>query len=380
MDQIVGTAKRTAASMAAARPGPELSIVVPTYNERANIPLLIERIAQSLRGIDWEVIFVDDNSPDGSAALARSLGDGDARVRCLRRIGRRGLAGACLEGMLASQGRFIAVIDADLQHDESLLADMTAKLRTNEVDVVVASRYIGVGSAAGLGGGLRALISRSGNTLAQRILNVNLSDPMSGFFMVRREVVETAAPSLSHQGFKILLDLLTSSADLRIVELPYTFRERQHGESKLDARIAFDFLGLLLAKKVSDTLSFRFALFCLVGLTGVAVHMATLLFVRDLAQLSFLPAQMAATVVAIAWNFVLNNALTYHDQRLAGWDFVTGLIRFEIICAVGALSNVGVANWIFHADSDWWLAGFAGAMMSATWNYVVSAAIVWRAR
>jgi dolichol-phosphate mannosyltransferase len=362
------------------RPGPEVSVVVPTYNERDNIPLLVERLSRTLAGIEWEVIFVDDNSPDGSAAVARTLGDNDARVRCLRRVGRRGLAGACLEGMLASQGRLIAVIDADLQHDENLLAEMVTRLRKDDVDIVVASRYIGAGSAAGLADGWRARLSRFGNALAQRILKVNLSDPMSGFFMVRRAVLERAAPSLSTQGFKILLDLLTSSAPLRIVELPYTFRERQHGESKLDARVAFDFLGLLLVKRISNALPIRFVLFCLVGLTGVAAHMAVLLSAHRLIALGFLPAQALATVGATAWNFVLNNALTYHDQRLSGGDFVRGLIQFEVICAVGALSNVGIANWVFYYNPDWWIAGLAGALMSATWNYVVSAAIVWRAR
>jgi glycosyltransferase involved in cell wall biosynthesis len=108
---------------AAVRPAPELSIIVPTFNERTNVPLLVERLERLLAAYDWEVVFVDDNSPDGTAAAARAIGEGDSRVRCIRRIGRRGLAGACLEGMLASQARYVAVMDADLQHDESLLLD-----------------------------------------------------------------------------------------------------------------------------------------------------------------------------------------------------------------------------------------------------------------
>jgi dolichol-phosphate mannosyltransferase len=381
MDQVAGTPEqREARTGATARPAPELSVVIPTYNERDNVPLLVERLKRALDGIDWEAIFVDDNSPDGTAKVARAIGESDSRIRCLHRIGRRGLAGACLEGMLASQARFVAVMDADLQHDETLLAAMVERLRAGDADLVVASRYAGAGSAAGLASGLRARISRYGNTLARRVLGVRLSDPMSGFFMLRRAVVDAAAPKLSSQGFKILLDLVTSSRDLRIVELPYVFRERQHGDSKLDARIAIDFLGLLFAKRVSDKVSFRFVMFCLVGLTGVAIHMSALIVARDLAQLSFVPAQIAATVFAIAWNFTLNNALTYHDQRLSGQGFITGLLRFEIVCAIGAISNVGVASWMFHYDSGWWIAGLAGALLSATWNYVVSAAFVWKAR
>ena len=362
------------------RPAPELSVIVPAYNECANVPIMVERLRAALDGVDWEAIFVDDNSPDGTAAAVRAIGETDGRIRCIRRIGRRGLSGACLEGMLASQARFVAVIDGDLQHDETLLAGMLQALRGGDKDLAVATRYVADGSAEGLSSGLRARISQFSTTLAQRLLHVELSDPMSGFFMVRRAVVEEIAPSLSSQGFKILLDIVTTRPGLRTAELPYTFRQRQHGESKLDARVALDFIALLFAKRVSDAVSFRFLMFCMVGLVGVAVHMLVLLLARQLIGLDFAPAQGIATVTAIVSNFVLNNALTYRDQRLSGWNFVKGLVAFAAICSVGALSNAGVANWIFVSNSHWWLAGLAGALMSATWNYVVSAAFVWRVR
>jgi len=205
---------------------------------------------------------------------------------------------------------------------------------------------------------------------------------MSGFFMIRRAAAEEIAPALSSQGFKILLDLVaTSRGSLRIAELPYVFRERQHGESKLDARIALDFFALIVAKLSNDAVSFRFLMFCFVGLTGVFIHMAALVVALDLGGLTFGPAQTAATVIAIAWNFTLNNALTYRDQRLSGWSFVSGLLRFQVICAVGAISNVGIASAIYGYDpEEWLLAGLGGAVMGAVWNYVVSAAFVWRAR
>src|SRR3982074_45203 len=301
-------------------------------------------------------------------------------VAAPRGVGGRGRAGACLECMLASQARYVAVMDADLQHDETLLAGMLARLRQGDVDLAVASRYAGAGSGGGPGG-RRASYSRWATGLARRLLKVDLTDPMSGFFMLRRAAVEELAPALSSQGFKILLDIVaTSRGSLRIAELPYVFRERQHGESKLDARIVLDFLALVLSKLTGDTVSFRFLMFCFVGLTGVFIHMAALTVALDLGGLGFGAAQAAATVLAIAWNFVLNNALTYRDQRLAGWPFITGLLRFQIICAVGALSNVGVASWIYDYDQDWWIAGLGGALMGAVWNYVVSAAFVWRAR
>jgi dolichol-phosphate mannosyltransferase len=380
MDRALVESKTAPITRALTRPAPELTIVVPTFNERTNVPLLVARLQRTLEGIDWEVIFVDDNSPDGTAAAVRALGASDARVRCIRRIGRRGLAGACLEGMLASQARFVAVMDADLQHDETLLTAMLTRLRPGDVDLAVASRYVDAGSAAGLAG-RRASYSRWSTEVAKRLLRVELSDPMSGFFMVRRGAIEELAPALSSQGFKILLDLVASARGaLRIAELPYVFRERQHGESKLDARVVLDFFGLVLGKLTHDAVSFRFLMYCLVGLTGVLVHMAALTVAVDLAGLTFGPAQTAATLVAIVWNFVLNNAVTYRDQRLSGWGFVTGLLRFEVICAVGAVSNVGVATWIYGFDPRWWLAGLAGAVMGAAWNYIVSAAFVWHVR
>ncbi len=361
------------------QPAPELSIVVPTFNERANIPILVERLSRLLVACDWEVVFVDDNSPDGTAAAARTIGETDSRVRCIRRIGRRGLAGACLEGMLSSQARYVAVMDADLQHDESVLVGMLDCLRGGRADLAVASRYLYGGSAAGLSK-QRSRVSRWSNTLVRLLLGIDLTDPMSGHFMIRRDVFETLAPGLSSQGFKILLDILaTGRGRVRTVELPSTFRERQHGESKLDSKIALDFAALVTAKLTKDAISARFILFCLVGLTGIAVHLI-LLSALLAAALSFGAAQALATVGAIAWNFVLNNLFTYRDQRLTGWRFVAGLVWFQVICAIGAISNVGIATWIYDYDSVWWIAGLGGAVIGTVWNFVVSAAFVWRQR
>ncbi len=377
MDQL--TATRNASQTAAIEPAPELSVIVPAYNERPNIPLMVDLLRRTLHGISWEVIFVDDNSPDGTTAAVRAIGEQDWRVRCIRRIGRRGLAGACLEGMLASQARYVAVLDADLQHDEALLPAMLQCLRDGTADLVVASRHIEDGSDAGLSG-IRSRISRLASTLAQRLLRIELTDPMSGYFMLRRAVVEEIAPSLSSQGFKILLDIVATARNLRIVELPYVFRERRHGESKLDAQIALDFVALLIAKLTNDAVPFQFLMFCLVGLTGVAIHMAALQVAVESLGLPFSAAQAAATVSAITWNFALNNIVTYRDQRLSGWRFLTGLLRFQLVCAVGAISNIGAASWIYNYNTNWWLAGLGGALMGAVWNYVVSAAFVWRVR
>jgi dolichol-phosphate mannosyltransferase len=367
------------AGQIALRPAPELSIIVPTFNERANVPILVERLSRLLVSCDWEIVFVDDNSPDGTAAAARAIGETDSRVRCIRRVGRRGLAGACLEGMLASQARYVAVMDADLQHDEALLVPMLDNLRGGRADLVVASRYLDGGSATGLSK-QRSRVSRWSNALVRHLLCIELTDPMSGHFMIRRDTFEALAPAISSQGFKILLDMLsTAGGRLRTIELPSAFRERQHGESKLDSKIALDFAALVTAKLTNDAVSARFLMFCLVGLTGIAVHLS-ILSVLLATALSFGAAQALATVGAIAWNFVLNNLFTYRDQRLTGWHFLTGLVRFQVICAIGAISNVGIATWIYDYDNVWWIAGLGGAAIGTVWNFVVSAAFVWRQR
>ncbi|HEY5306301.1 MAG TPA: glycosyltransferase family 2 protein [Pseudolabrys sp.] len=359
---------------------PEVAIVLPTFNERDNIPVVYGRIEHALAGVDWEIIFVDDDSPDGTAAVVNEIGRHDRRVRCIRRIGRRGLAGACIEGMLATQARYVAVMDADLQHDETQLSAMLTKLCTDAADLVVASRYCDGASPIGLSA-RRAAASRWSVALIRRLLKVDLTDPMSGFFMIRREMVAQMAPSLSTQGFKILLDIaVTGHGRLRTVELPCDFGPRLHGVSKLDSRVVLDFGQLLLSKFTRDAISFRFVLFCLVGLSGVGIHMTALTTLHVFSTSSFDMAQIAATIIAIAWNFVFNNSFTYRDQRLTGWPFVYGLLEFELICAVGVLSNVGIADLIYGSEGAWWVAGLGGAVMGAVWNYAMSAAFVWRVR
>jgi dolichol-phosphate mannosyltransferase len=270
-------------------------------------------------------------------------------------------------------------MDADLQHDEAVLADMLECLRAGRADVAVASRYLDGGSAAGLSK-QRSRVSRWSNALVRFLLGIDLTDPMSGHFMIRRDAFESVAPAISSQGFKILLDILaTARGRLRTVELPSAFRERQYGESKLDSKIALDFAALVTSKLTEGAVSARFLLFCLVGLTGIGIHLS-ILRVLLAAALTFGTAQALATIGAITWNFVLNNLFTYRDQRLTGWRFLTGLIRFQVICAIGAISNVGIATWIYDYDDVWWIAGLGGAAIGTVWNFVVSAAFVWRQR
>lgn len=356
----------------------ELTIVVPTLNERENVPLLIGKLAAALKGVEWEVIFVDDDSPDGTAGVVRELGLKDPRVRGIQRLGRRGLSSACVEGFLASASPFVAVIDADLQHDERLLPRMLELLRSEALDMVVGSRNI-EGGGMGDWSQRRQQISGFAARLSRLIVKADLSDPMSGFFMMRRDAFERSMRQLSGQGFKILLDLFASSPQpLRFKELPYEFRTRQHGESKLDAMVVWEYLMLIFDKMTGHAIPVRFVLFSLVGFLGLGIHLAVLGTTRSL--IGFTAAQALATFVAMASNFTLNNLFTYRDRRLTGFSFITGFLSFALVCAVGAVANVGIATAVYNYEKAWWVAGVAGALIGAVWNYAVSSVFTWRKR
>jgi dolichol-phosphate mannosyltransferase len=357
---------------------PQLSVVVPTFNERDNVTVLYRRLEATLAGIPWEVVFVDDNSPDGTWEVVRGLARQDPRVRCIRRIGRRGLSGACIEGILASSAPYAAVIDADLQHDETQLPKMVGLLQSGEAELVVGSRYIEGGSANSFNKS-RAGASQLATEVARRVLKVEIADPMSGFFMIRRDKFEQLAPQLSTQGFKILLDIVaTADGKLRTIEVPFTFGSRQHGESKLDSMVALDFLGLVLAKLTHDVVSLRFLLFAMVGSIGLVVHLTTLFIALEIFNMPFPEAQAAGALVAMTSNFILNNFLTYRDQRLKGFAILGGLLLFYLVCSVGLFANVGVAFSVYDQEPIWWLAGAAGALMGVVWNYAMSGLFVWR--
>jgi dolichol-phosphate mannosyltransferase len=357
---------------------PELTLVVPTFNERDNIAPLVELVAATLAGVDWEAIFVDDDSGDGTAAVVRAFAQRDPRVRCLQRIGRRGLSSACIEGALASASPYVAVMDADLQHDERLLPRMLETLKREPVDLVIGSRYVAGGSVGHWNRG-RAEISALATRLSRIVCKTEIADPMSGFFMFRRDIFEGAVRNLSGQGFKILLDLLASSpAPVRVKELPFEFRPRRFGTSKLDTLVVWEFGMLIADKLIGHLVPVRFALFAFIGTFGLAVHLTVLGAALSVPSLDFTKAQTIATVVAMTSNFFLNNFFTYRDQRLSGWKLLRGLLSFYLICSVGAVGNVGIAAYVFAGNQVWWIAGIAGAIVGSVWNYAVSSVFTWR--
>ncbi|UYY77116.1 glycosyltransferase [Sphingomonas sp. R1] len=358
----------------------DVAIVIPTFNERANVPLLIAKLDAALAGRAWEAIFVDDDSPDGTADAARAIGRTDPRVRVIQRIGRRGLSSACIEGMCATAAPCVAVIDGDLQHDETLLPKMLDALQADSsLDVVIGSRFC-EGGCTGEWDRERVAKSAFATKLSRQVLKADLTDPMSGFFMIRSEIARDLVPRLSGIGFKILLDIMTASPrPLAFRELPYTFRVRTEGESKLDYVVAMEYLIALYDRMFGKVVPVRFAMFSAIGALGAAVHLAVLFVLFRLAGLPFVTGTILATIVAMTFNFLLNNALTYRERRLKGAGaLLAGWVSFCFVCGVGAAANVGLAAFLHNVQhGDWRLSALAGIAVAAVWNFALSSRFVW---
>ncbi|MDB5641362.1 MAG: Dolichyl-phosphate beta-D-mannosyltransferase [Hyphomicrobiales bacterium] len=360
--------------------GPDFSVIVPTFNERENVAELARRIDIVLSNVSYEIIYVDDDSRDGTLQVLREMAESDARIRLVHRIGRRGLSSAVVEGIQSSAAPCFAVIDADLQHDETLLSAMFEAISADKADLVVGSRYVS-GGGVGDWSKSRQLVSRFATWMSGLVLKAHLGDPMSGYFAMNRSTFDEAARRLSQQGYKILLDVVASLPTApRVLELPYVFSARVHGESKLDSAVTWEYLLLLADKLVGHIVPVRFLMFIAVGGAGVFVHMAVLAFLfRGIGQ-AFIEAQTIAMIAAMTFNYFVNNFLTYRDRRQKGWKIVYGLISFYAVCSFGAIANVGIANFAFGYEYSWWLAGLAGILVGAVWNYAASSVVTWGAK
>jgi len=356
----------------------ELGIIIPTYNERANIPVVIEALSKALTGIEWEAIFVDDHSPDGTAELVREIALENPRVRIIERIGRQGLSSACIEGMLATAAGYLAVMDADMQHDESILPKMLERIKRERLDIIVASRNIEGGSVGEFAPG-RVWLSQLGARISRLVCRCNVSDAMSGFFLLDRKFFQQTVGRLTGTGFKILVDLLASSPrPVQLGEVPYHFRSRKLGESKLDVNVELEYLFLVVDKIVGRAIPTRFVLFVLVGSLGLLIHLGVLALLHYRTLIDFSWAQATATVVAMTFNFLLNNIVTFRDRRLKGGRLFRGLFSFYVACSVGAIINVSFAQFLHQRGVPWYLAGISGMAISSVWNYGVNTVLTWR--
>tara|TARA_B100000768_G_scaffold181120_1_gene202942 strand:- start:566 stop:1690 length:1125 start_codon:yes stop_codon:yes gene_type:complete len=359
-----------------------LTIVVPTYNEKLNVRPLVSLLDKALVDINWEVVFVDDDSPDGTADEVRELAKTRLDVRVIHRIGRRGLSGACIEGILSSAASYVAVMDGDLQHDETVLISMIASFNADpELNLVIGSRNVEGGSSGNGLSGIRSFGSDMATVMARKLLKIRVQDPMSGFFMIKLESFGDVVGELQRQGFKILTDLLSASrGSWKIKEIPFVFKERQYGQSKMDSAVTLEYFGLILARLTGGAISIRFVLFLFVGLTGILVQLLMVGIFLNVMFLSFFYSQILAVILAMTSNFFLNNILTYRDQSLSGKYILFGLLSFYFVCSLGAVANVAVANLVYNFVPLWILASFFGSVISSLWNFMSSKWLTWRVR
>ncbi len=360
----------------------KLTVVIPTFNEVENIRIIVEKIEQTLSPKDFKVLFVDDNSDDGTAEVIKELETEKSHVSLLSRFGRRGLAGACIEGIFAAKSNLVAVMDCDLQHDETKLLKMLSKLEKNpNLDLIVGSRYFDDGKVEGGLSRIRQIGSRLAIWSTQTFLGIKVKDPMSGFFMVRRSTMMPIINKLQPNVFKILADMIASSkGKWKIEEVGYEFKERQSGESKMSIGVAFELLGLILSHLSFGLLSIRFILFGIVGFSGIFVQLFSTFIFFSVLGLPFLQSHISSVVIAMTSNFSLNNLLTYKDRSLLGKNYFKGLISFYLICSAGALANVAIADFIFENIGLWLVASLAGALLGAVWNFIFSSIFTWKTR
>lgn len=359
-----------------------LSVIVPTYNERDNVAAIVGKLDCVLQFLPWEVIFVDDASPDDTAHVVREIARVDRRVRLISRHNRRGLSSAVIEGGLAAAGEVIAVMDGDLQHDEGILPELYRRVAEGEADIASASRFLEDHASEGLANDTRLQISHTGISAANKFFGLHLTDPLTGFFAMRRADLERTAPDLSGLGFKILLDLITSMDPApRVSEVPFRFRPRVAGESKLDHRVMYDFGLFFLERSVSRVVPIpgTWLSLAVVSALGVVIHLALIVPAVSVLGVPFIPAQLAATLVSLFATFSMNNLLSRGDSTLQGRRFWMGFAVFGLLSAAGVAANVGVAALI-HTGSNhlvYVVPAIAGAIISVPWNFAANKAFAY---
>jgi dolichol-phosphate mannosyltransferase len=354
-----------------------LSIVIPTFNEKDNIVPLIEQMRKALAGYDYETVFVDDNSSDGTAEAIESLAS-KYPVRVLVRKDERGLASAVVHGINNSDSEYVLVMDADLQHPPEVIPALIEKAKSS-VDVVIGSRYVEGGGCQDWGI-IRRIISKGAMGLAHLFLPATrpVNDPMSGFFMFNRRVVEGV--ELKPAGYKILLEILMEGKIESTAEVPFVFVNRSGGESKLNAKQQIEYLRHLysLMKRTGELV--RFFKFCLVGLSGVFVNQGILWILTEFAGLPYQASAVVSIEASIISNFVLNDFFTFPQRRAPGTKpFFNRLWKFNVVSLIGAAINYGILMLLTEvAHLHYLVSNLIGIIVATLWNYLVNTSWTWR--
>ena len=364
-----------------------LTLVVPTRNEAENVPRLVKELRESLSGVDYRVVFVDD-STDETPRVIRGLTEGDRRVHLLHREGAErdgGLSTAVTAGLELFSGasEYTCVMDADLQHPPEKVREMLETARRSEADVVVASRYAPGGGSEGLSGWTRRAVSVGTKYLAQIVFKEarKTGDPMAGFFLVRNEAI--SGIQFRPTGFKILLEILVCAPDLKVIEVPFDFRARNAGVSKASVRQGLEYLTHILSLFWYVPSAGRFWKFALVGTSGVLVNMVTLIALAELLDAHKVIAWMFAVGLSILSNFLLNNAFTWRDIRHSSriHFFLRGALAYPVaVMGIGANFAVWYPLVKYVSDEFPYYAIFnlLGIVAGTSVNFILSSRLVFR--
>ena len=359
---------------------PILTVVLPAYNERNNIDFLLQNLAKAdVHQQIKRVIYVDDDSPDGSSEYIKSLANPPFEVLCIHRIGRQGLSSAVVEGVMLADTEYVAVMDADGQHEPNDLMGMLNLALTEKAGFVVGSRFKAQESLDNHIG-FRHFISKKGNALCNFILKRELTDPLTGFFLFKRSIFLDAVREMKPTGFKILLEFLyrIRNNNIDVVEYPIQFRTRHDGESKLDSKVLLEFIDQILGFITKGLFPEKLFGFLLVGASGLVVHLGLLYVMLFIFGVSFNLAQSLATLSSMVSNFSLNNVLTFRRNRLTGWRWLKGLVYFIAVCSIGATANVGAAAYLNGSGESWWLSGLLGVLVGTIFNFALSRFFIWK--
>jgi dolichol-phosphate mannosyltransferase len=357
-----------------------VSVVLATFNERDNVGPIASQLLGLAKTYDLEIIFVDDDSQDGTAEKVRELSRVHPQIRLIRRVGRVGLSSAIKEGILDATGDLVVVMDCDGQHEPSTVMKAVDMLQETGADLVIGSRFHPDAKIMGLSAE-RERNSTWANAVARFSLPRyrTLTDYMSGFFVCRLQPVLPYVRQIEVNGFKFLYELLAiSRGRLRVGEVPLHFQPRISGESKLNLAVVWDLGISILHTLLLRSVPRRAISFALVGATGIATHLVVYGLSRYFFALSFELAQTAAVICAASTNFLINNSLTFRIQQLRGVRLLIGLLQFLLVTSMGMIANVGVSSALFHQGSHrQFIALFAGIAVDFVWKYAASSKFVW---
>ncbi len=360
-------------------------MIVPTYNERENVPVLAKRLDEAMgkAGISYELVIVDDNSPDGTAEVARSLKLKHGKVKVFVRTNEKGLSSAVLKGFEIAEGKYFVVMDADLQHPPEVVPKLVEKLKEG-CDLVIASRYTEEGGIKEWSL-TRKIISKGATFLAKIFVPPakHTTDPMSGFFALKREVVESPKKPLNPLGYKILLEILAKGNYKRVCEVPYVFEKRYAGESKLGGKVMTEYVLHLIKLAWEMGELKRMLVFATIGASGIAVNEGTLYLVyevlgaKELGYLGLALGGLAGFEASVIYNFILHDLITFRERRrLPLWK---RFLHYELASVGGAVIQIAFLLGLTALGLNYLLANLIGILFGLGFRYAYSATKAWPA-